>query len=58
MSENQITLLQEIYFDLCDLIDSGQIDDIALSGFSEFDTLLEFMTEQKEKLSVIEEGLE
>jgi hypothetical protein len=45
-----LTTLQEIYFDLCDLIDSGQVDDIAISEFAEFETLREFLVEQREKL--------
>ena len=45
-----LTALQEIYFDLCDLIDSGQVDDIAISEFAEFETLREFLVEQRTKL--------
>jgi len=44
------TTLQEIYFDLCDLLNSGQIDDFIISGFQEFKTLREFIEEQKTKL--------
>lgn len=51
---NSKTLVQEIYFDICDLINSGQIDDFALKGFQEFETLLEFLEEQKAKLERIE----
>lgn len=50
MNAKDLTTLQEIYFDLCDLIDSGQIDDIAISEPAEFETLREFLTEQKTKL--------
>ena len=50
MDEKMLTTLQEIYFDLCDLIDSGQVDDIAISEFAEFETLREFLVEQREKL--------
>lgn len=46
--------LQEIFFDLCDLLDSGQIDDIALDGFAEFETLREFIEEQKNKIEELE----
>lgn len=49
-----ITKLQEVYFDLCDLLNSRQIDNITLSGFQEFDTLREFLEEQKNKLAEIE----
>ena len=49
------TTLQEIFFDLCDLLDSGQIDDIKLDGFDEFETLREFIEEQKSKIESLEE---
>lgn len=49
-----ITKVQEVYFDLCDLLNSRQIDNIKLSGFQEFDTLREFLEEQKNKLAEIE----
>jgi len=49
-----ITKLQEVYFDLCDLLNSRQIDNINLIGFHEFDTLREFLEEQKNKLAEIE----
>ena len=52
------TLVQEIYFDVCDLLDSGQINDFTISGFQEFDTLREFMLEQKQKLAQIEASLQ
>lgn len=49
------TTLQEIFFDLCDLLDSGQIDDIKLDGFEEFETLREFIEEQKAKIESLED---
>jgi len=49
-----ITKVQEVYFDLCDLLNSRQIDNINLIGFHEFDTLREFLQEQKNKLAEIE----
>ena len=58
VNEKLLTTVQEVYFDLCDLIDSGQADDITISGFDEFETLLEFLEEQKMKLSSIEDALE
>ena len=51
MTDKEKTTLQEIYFDLCDLIDSGQVDDIALTDFAEFDTVLEFLIEQRDKIA-------
>jgi len=52
-----ITKVQEVFFDLCDLLNSGQIDNIKLSGFQEFATLREFLEEQKNKLTEIEESV-
>ena len=51
---NVVTKIQEVLFDICDLINSGEIDDIALTTFQEFETLKEFLEEQKEKLGSIE----
>ena len=51
------TLVQEVYFDMCDLLNSGQIDDFTISGFQEFNTLREFILEQKQKLEQIETSL-
>jgi hypothetical protein len=51
MTDNDKTTLQEIFFDLCDLIESGQVHDIALTEFSEFSTVLEFLIEQRDKLA-------
>ena len=53
-----ITKVQEVYFDLCDLLNSRQIDNITLSGFQEFDTLREFLEEQKNKLVEIDAEIE
>ena len=50
-----IELLQGVYFDICDLLDSGQVDDIQLEGFEEFSTLREFLEEQKAKLEQVEQ---
>lgn len=52
-----LTLIQEIYFDLCDLLDNNELDD-RIEGLQEFDTLRDFMYEQKAKLSRIERILD
>jgi len=52
------TLVQEVYFDICDLLNGNQIDDIVIDGFQEFETLREFLEEQKRKLEKIEVGME
>jgi hypothetical protein len=52
MTDQNQTTLQEIYFDLCDLIDSGQADGIALDQFAEFKTLSEFLIEQRDKIAL------
>ncbi len=51
MTEANQTTLQEVYFDLCDLIDSGEADGIALTDFAEFSTLSEFLIEQRDKIA-------
>ena len=55
---NVNTKLQEVLFDICDLINSGEIDDFMLTTFQEFETLKEFLEEQKDKLQQIESELE
>lgn len=52
-----IETLQEIYFDICDMLDSGQVDDIQITEPEEFSTLREFLEAQKAKLEYIEEIL-
>lgn len=57
MSVKTLTLVQEVYFDVCDLLNSGQVDDFSLTGFQEFNTLREFLLEQQHKLEKIELSL-
>ena len=52
-----LTLVQEVFFDISDLLDGYQVDDIQITGFSEFETLREFLLEQRRKLQAIEESL-
>ena len=52
-----LTKVQEVFFDLCDLIDSGEIDDIKIDCLPEFETLREFLVEQKNKMGQIEAGV-
>jgi hypothetical protein len=52
-----LTKLQEVYFDLKDLLNSGEIDDIVLDGFQEFETLREFIEEQIDKIEQVEEDI-
>jgi hypothetical protein len=54
MTQTQLTLLQEVFFDICDLLDSREVDRIKLKSFDEFETLGEFLQEQKQKLAQIE----
>jgi uncharacterized UPF0160 family protein len=55
---NLKTKVQEVYFDLCDAIDEGNLYDVRIDGFDEFKTVLEFLQEQKTKLAQIESMLE
>lgn len=57
MSTNTLTLVQEVYFDLCDLLENNELQD-RIEGFSEFDTLYDFLIEQKQKLARIEKALD
>ena len=50
---NVQTLVQEVYFDLCDLLDHNKLNK-KIKGFYEFEDLQEFIEEQKAKLSQIE----
>ena len=57
MSTNTLTLVQEVYFDLCDLLDNNELDD-KVNGFYEFDSIRDFITEQKQKMALIERDLD
>jgi len=57
MSTNTLTLIQEVYFDLCDLLDNNELDD-RIEGFYEFDSLRDFITEQRQKMARIEKALD
>lgn len=54
---NVRTLVQEVYFDICDAINEGDLYDYEIQGFDEFATVLEFLKEQKAKLEQIEKLL-
>ena len=57
MSTQLINLVQEIYFDFCDILDHNELE-MMLDGFQEFDDLREFILEQKHKISQIEKIIE
>jgi hypothetical protein len=57
MTTNTLTLVQEVYFDLCDILDNNELDD-KIEGLYEFDTVRDFMYEQKAKLARIERFLD
>lgn len=57
MKQSTLTKLQEVYFDICDAIEEGDLYDIEIQGFDEFATVLEFLKEQKSKLEQIEKEL-
>lgn len=57
MSTNTLTLLQEVYFDLCDLLEYNKLGG-KVKGLYEFDDLREFITEQKRKIAEIEINLD
>ena len=55
MNNQQLALLQEVYLNICNLMDSREVDDICINGFSEFKTVLEFLEDQKQKLATIQQ---
>jgi hypothetical protein len=57
MTTNTLTLVQEVYFDLCDILDNNELDD-KIEGLYEFDTVRDFVYEQKAKLARIERFLD
>lgn len=54
---NLLTTVQEVFFDLCDLLENNDLDE-TIEGFEEFGTLREFIIEQREKLAQIENLVE
>jgi hypothetical protein len=54
-----LTTIQEIYFDLCDLLENNgdALANIPIEGFSEFETLGEFLEEQKAKVGWLEDEM-
>lgn len=57
MINNTLALIQEVYFDLCDLLDHNELDD-SIDGFFEFDNLRECLQEQRDKIARIEIALD
>jgi hypothetical protein len=57
MTTNTLALIQEVYFDLCDLLDHNELDD-SIDGFFEFDNLRECLQEQRDKIARIEIALD
>jgi hypothetical protein len=57
MTTKLLTLVQEVYFDLCDILDNNELDD-KIDGLYEFDTVRDFIYEQRAKLARIERMLD
>lgn len=57
MDNQTLTLVQEVYFDLCDLLDNNELNE-SIEGLFEFENMREFITWQKEKLAQIERNLD
>lgn len=57
MTTNTLTLVQEVYFDLCDLLEHNKLK-TKVKGLYEFEDIREFIEEQKQKLSMIERNLD
>ena len=54
MNNRQLTMLQEVYFDLCDVLNSYQYKKTRIKGIEGYETLQEFLIEQRNKLAEIE----
>lgn len=54
--EKAVTTLQEVLFDLCDLLEENDLSG-SIEGFSEFTTMREFIIEQRDKVASIETRL-
>lgn len=54
MSNKTLTQVQEVYFDLCDILDNNDYSKVKIKGLAEFEDLREFLIEQKNKLAEIE----
>jgi len=55
---NTLTTIQEVYFDLCDLIENNNLTKTRIKGFYEFENLDQFIQEQKTKIAQIEKALD
>lgn len=54
-----LTTIQEVLFDLIDLADNNpEMMCLKIEGFGEFETLGEFIQEQREKMEDLEEEVE
>ena len=58
MTTNTLTLVQEVYFDLCDILENNDYSKTKVKGLYEFDDLREFLTEQRNKLAEIERNID
>lgn len=58
MNNSTLTKIQEVYFDLCDILEHNDYSKTKIKGLSEFDDLREFLEEQRRKLAEIEIALD
>lgn len=49
-----LTQVQEVYFDLCDILESNDFSEVKLEACFAFEDLQEFLEAQKAKLAEIE----
>lgn len=49
-----LTQVQEVYFDLCDILDNNDFSEVKLEACFDFEDLQEFLEAQKAKLAEIE----
>ena len=58
MNKYTLTKIQEVYFDLCDILENNDYSKTKVKGLYEFDDLREFLTEQRNKLAEIERNID
>lgn len=58
MNHSTLTKIQEVYFDLCDILEHNDYSKTKIKGLYEFDDLREFLEEQRNKLAEIETAID
>lgn len=57
MQNTTLSMIQEVYFDLCDILDHNELNQ-KIEGFFEFESLRDFLHEQRQRMAQIETQLD